>query len=318
MSRPLRIQGAGLTYHVMARGNNRMPIFLDALDYERFLEILGTVVSKFEIESWVFCVMPNHYHLVLRTRRANLSRAIRHLNGTYAQAWNQRHAHVGHVFQARFKAQVVEASTYLVRLCRYVLLNPVRAGLCADAGAWPWSSYQMLASRTPSPCVDVASLLRRVDEGDVEAARVRLLDYCHPAADPDIAHFIRTDRRVLGSEEFCRQFHRRAVSKEVPARERRLGTPALVDILADAVRQGQGLSAGIRRAHASAGYPLAEIARCAGVSRETVSRIINGRRRRRNRPGTGPPPSPDLTPEPAVDADADLTPSASGADRGST
>src|SRR5258708_899888 len=200
MSRPLRIQGAGLTYHVMARGNNRMPIFLDALDYERFLEILGTVVSKFEIESWVFCVMPNHYHLVLRTRRANLSRAIRHLNGTYAQSWNQRHAHVGHVFQARFKGQVVEASAYLVRLCRYVLLNPVRAGLCADAGAWPWSSYQMLASRTPSPCVDVASLLRRVDEGDVEAAPVRFLDYFLPPPHPDIAHLIPTHPPALGSE----------------------------------------------------------------------------------------------------------------------
>src|SRR5258708_38264812 len=98
----------------------------------------------------------------------------------------------------------------------------------------------MLASRTPSPCVDVASLLRRVDEGDVEAARVRLLDYCQPAADPDIAHFIRTGRRGLGSGEVFRQFHRPAVSKEGPARERRLGTPAVVDILADASRQGQG------------------------------------------------------------------------------
>ncbi len=287
MSRPLRIQGPGLIYHVMARGNNRMPIFLDELDYERFLEILGHVVSRFEIDSWVFCVMPNHYHLVLRTRHANLSRAIRHLDGTYAQSWNKRHAHVGHVFQARFKAQVVEASAYLVRVCRYVLLNPVRAGLCADSGAWPWSSYKMLASRTLSPCVDVESLLRRVDESDIEAARARLLDYCHPAADPDIASFIRTDRRVIGSEKFCSQFHCRALPREVPARERRLGTPALVDILADAVRRGQGLPGGIRRAHSSAGYSLTDIARCAGVSRETVSRIVNGRRRRHNRPGPG-------------------------------
>src|ERR1700736_3964419 len=144
MSRPLRFQAAGLVYHLMARGNNKMAIFLDDLDYERFQEMLAEVVARFGIDSWIFCVMPNHYHLVLRTRHANLSLAIRYLNGSYAQWWNRRHGHVGHVFQGRFKAQIVEASVYLVRLCRYVLLNPVRAGLCARPEDWRWSSFTVL------------------------------------------------------------------------------------------------------------------------------------------------------------------------------
>jgi putative transposase len=278
MSRPLRFQAAGLVYHVMARGNNKMAIFLDALDYARFLEILGTVVPDFEIDGWVYCVMPNHYHLVLRTRRANLSAAIGHLNGTYAQWWNRRHGHVGHVFQGRFKAQVVEASVYLLRLCRYVLLNPVRAGLSTDPGEWPWSSFHALTGRTPSSCVDVDSLLRVLGvAGDL---RARLIDYVDPAADPDMAAFIRGDRRVIGTDGFAAQFRAKARSapKEVPARERRIGTPSLTEILAQAVHEGQGLPGGIRRAHALAGYALSDIARCAGVSLSTVSRIVRVRK----------------------------------------
>ena len=145
MSRPIRFQGAGLWYHVMARGNNKMRIFLDDLDYARFLGILGSVVEEFELDSWVFCVMPNHSHLVFRTRQPNLSLAMRQLNGTYAQWWNKRHARVGHIYQGRFKAQVIEECTYLLRLCRYVLMNPVRANLVARPWEWRWSSYHALA-----------------------------------------------------------------------------------------------------------------------------------------------------------------------------
>jgi putative transposase len=183
MSRPIRFQAAGLVYHVMARGNNKMAIFLDDLDCARFLEMLADVIAEFEIDSWVYCEMPNHFHLVVRTRRPNLSLAMGHLNGRYAQWWNKRHAHVGHIFQGRLKAQVVEASVYLVRLCRYVLLNPVRARLCSHPRDWRWSSYRSLVSGQPSAYVDVESLLRHIDT-DVAAVRERLIAYVSPDADP--------------------------------------------------------------------------------------------------------------------------------------
>jgi putative transposase len=298
MSRPLRIVGAGLVYHVVSRGNNKMDIFLDALDSARFLQILAEVVERFDVEVWLFCLMSNHFHLVTRTRQPNLSHAMKHLNGEYARWWNKRHRRVGHLVQGRFKAQIVETSVYLVRLCRYVLLNPVRRGLCAHPGDWPWSSYAMLAGTTPPGCVNVGALLARVDAEHGEAARGRLLDYVEPEADPDIAAFIRSDRRIIGTDAFAAQFRAaaRAAAKEVPLREHRIGLPGLIDILADAVRRGDGLPGGVTRAHA-AHYPVTEIARCAGLSRNTVQRILDGRPRRRRRPGTGRTTNADLTPE---------------------
>jgi putative transposase len=282
----------------MARGNNRMPIFLDDLDFARFLELFANVIARFEIDSLIGCVMPNHYHLVLRTRQPNLSLAIQHLNGGYAQWWNKRHAHVGHILQGRFKAQIVEASVYLVRLCRYVLLNPVRAGLCSHPQDWRWNSFNALAHKTPCDWVDVDSLLRCIDAANPDAIRARLIDYVNPEADPEMAAFIREDRRVIGTPAFAKQFRNqaRAASREVPERERRVGTPALVEILAGAVEARDGLASGIRLAHESAGYSIADIVRCCGLSRKTVRRILERGRRQPGEPAPGAGPNVDLTP----------------------
>jgi putative transposase len=285
MSRPLRPLGAGLIYHVMARGNNKMPIFLDDLDHALFLDILRQVVRTSDIELWVFCIMGNHHHLVLRTRQPNLSRAMQRLHGRYAQWWNKRHARVGHILQGRFKAQVVEASVYLLRLCRYVLLNPVRAGLCAHPAEWRWSSYPMLTGAIASDWVDVDSLLKCLGSGEPESMRPQLVDYVAPETDPEMAAFIRGDCRVIGTKAFAAQFRRgaRAAPREVPARDRRTGTASLADILADAVTRGEGLTGGIRRALAEGLYPVTDIARCAGVSRDKVQRMLQGRARKANR-----------------------------------
>jgi REP element-mobilizing transposase RayT len=296
MARPIRFQGAGLVYHVMARGNNKMAIFLDDLDYARFLDMLADVIDEFEIDCWVICGMPNHFHLVIRTRQPNLSLAMGHLDGRFAQWWNKRHAHIGHVFQGRFKGQVVESAVYLVRLCRYVLLNPVRAGLCFHPRDWPWSSYKDLISGQPSRHVDVESLVRHID-ADSASVLERLITYVEPETDPEMAAFIRGDRRVIGTPAFAAQFRQqaRAASPEVPARERRTGTRPLVDILAAAIREGEGLAAGVRRARESGGYALAEIARCSGLSENAVARMAGGRMVRR-RPGTRKRRIGDLAP----------------------
>ncbi|HET7695848.1 MAG TPA: transposase [Vicinamibacterales bacterium] len=273
MSRPLRIQRAGLIYHVMSRGNNKMRIFLDDLDYARFVSILSDVRENYRLDLWLYCVMPTHYHAVFRTRCPNLSGAVRQLNGTYAQWWNRRHGHVGHVYQARFKAQIVEACTYLVRLCRYVLLNPVRAHLVSHPGGWRWSSYPALCG-TASTCVDVPSLLTAIDP-DTRLSLARLLEYVDDQGDEEMAALVRSDRRVIGSDEFARQFsaEARRASREVPARERRIGTPPLVTLLADALTRGAGLHGGIIDAFA-AEYSIKEIAECAGLSARSVGRLV--------------------------------------------
>src|SRR5262245_34754461 len=151
MSRPLRILAAGALYHVVARGNDRMAIYHDDVDRWRFLANLETVADQYRVECHAYCLMSNHYHLVLRTLEANLSSAIQYLNGVYAQWWNRRHGRVGHVLQGRFKAQLVQREGYFLEACRYVVLNPVRAGLVNDVEDWPWSSYHYTAGFAPRP-----------------------------------------------------------------------------------------------------------------------------------------------------------------------
>ena len=274
MSRPLRIQQAGLAYHAMARGNNKMPILLDDLDYARLLQIYADVVEEFRLDSWLYCPMPNHWHLVFRTQRPNLSAAMHQLNGTYAQWWNKRHGRVGHVLQGRFKAQIIETDRYLLRLCRYVLMNPVRARLVSRPWEWRWSSYAALAG-TAKSCVDVPSLIGAIDPDGRQEVRELLLQYVEDYSDEEMAAFLRSDCRVIGSEEFARQFSRRAraASKEVPARERRIGTPSLTRLLADSLQRGDGLSGGVRAAHAAL-YEIKDIAGCAGLSPRVVARMV--------------------------------------------
>ncbi len=141
MARPLRLEFAGALYHVTSRGDRRDPIYLDDGDREGFLDLLGAVCRRFNWTVHAYCLMTNHYHLLVETPDANLSQGMRQLNGVYTQSFNRRHSRVGHVFRGRFKGILVQKSSYLLELSRYVVLNPVRAGMVADAGDWPWSSY---------------------------------------------------------------------------------------------------------------------------------------------------------------------------------
>lgn len=280
MARPLRPQFAGLIYHAMGRGNAKMNIYTDDLDRVRFLSILGKITAQYEVDCWTSCLMGNHYHLILRTRKANVSAAMRQLNGVYAQWWNKRHGRVGHVFQGRFKGQIIEDGTYLLRACRYVILNPVRGGLCTTPDQWPWSSYCALAGLTATPSyLDVDSLLQRLGGGHVADLRSRLVEYVNDYSDKAMARFFRDDTRVIGSEGFAAQFQPNALleSREIPARERRIGIPSLGRILAAALESSEGLSTGIVRAHRDYDYPVEDIARCAGLSPKTVIKLLRSR-----------------------------------------
>jgi REP element-mobilizing transposase RayT len=259
----------------MCRGNNKMPIFLDDLDYARHIEMVQDVRERHELNLWGYCDMPNHAHLVFQTRLPNLSDAMHRLDSNYARWWNGRHGHLGHVFQARFKGQIVEASTYLLRLIRYVHANPVRAGLVRHPAEWQWSSYRALAERRTE--LDVDSLLRTLDPDVGADTHARLMEFVDGYQDDEMATFLRTDQRIIGSEAFAARFKRFAAAAplEIPARERRIGTPTLAQILADAVQRGEGLAGGVRDAR-EARYPLTEIAACSGLALSTVTRLATG------------------------------------------
>jgi REP element-mobilizing transposase RayT len=207
MARRPRTQFPGLLRHVMARGNGRMTIFLDDSDYIRFLDLLMDVVEAFALECWSYCLMPNHYHVAVRPTLANLSDAIQALNGCYAQWWNKRHETVGHVFQGRFKDQIVDREAYLLALCRYIARNPVRAGLVAEPADWRWSSYAATVGLKPlHPSLSVSDVLQQFGDEASETVQTLQTRYAtfvmsestHPCTDERI----RSREWILGPREF--------------------------------------------------------------------------------------------------------------------
>jgi putative transposase len=172
MSRPLRIEYPGALYHVTSRGDRREPIYRDDADRITQLDILGQTMERFDAQALAYCLMGNHYHLVLHTRAANLSRFMRHLNGVYTQAFNRRHGLVGHLFQGRFKAILVDRDSYLLALVRYVERNPVGAGLVASPADWAWSSCRAhLGLSAAPPWLDRDALLGQLLGRDLRDAR---------------------------------------------------------------------------------------------------------------------------------------------------
>ncbi len=150
MTRPLRVQYAGAVYHVTARGNERQAIFRADADRERFLGVLARAVERYRLIIHAYVLMENHYHVLLETQEANLALAIRHLNGVYTSAFNRIHDRVGHLFQGRYKAIIVEKESYLVELSRYIHLNPVRVRQPNPLMRYPWSSYwDYIGTRRP-------------------------------------------------------------------------------------------------------------------------------------------------------------------------
>jgi REP-associated tyrosine transposase len=151
MPRPLRVEVPGGTYHLTARGNRRQPIFRSEIDQELLLELLTRVVLALDWRVRSYCLMPNHFHLVVMIEHPNLSRGMQRLNGRYAQVFNERYGLSGHLFQGRFHSVLIEREEHLLELARYVVLNPVRAGICVHPGEWRWSSYRAMTGveRTP-------------------------------------------------------------------------------------------------------------------------------------------------------------------------
>jgi len=175
MARQLRLEYPGALYHITARGNERQSIFRDESDRQQFLTFLSREVLQQGWRCYAYCLMDNHYHLLLDTPEPNLSRGMRRLNGSYTQRFNWRHHRVGHLLQGRFKSLLVERESYLLELCRYVVLNPVRAGLVSAPQEWVWSSYGATAGMMRPPSwLDVASVLNMFDTDAHRAQQIYL------------------------------------------------------------------------------------------------------------------------------------------------
>ncbi|MDP3788793.1 MAG: transposase [Candidatus Omnitrophota bacterium] len=151
MARPLRIEYPGAFYHVIQRGNEKKNIFLSEQDRLKFYEYLAILHIRYKVNIHTYCLMRNHYHLIMETENANLASAMHYLNTSYTVYFNLKSKRTGHLFQGRYKAILVEADEYLHQLSRYIHLNPVRAGLVKDPANYPHSSYKYFVSTQKRP-----------------------------------------------------------------------------------------------------------------------------------------------------------------------
>ncbi len=276
MARPLRIEYPGAVYHLTARGNARQAVFLDDGDRAGFLELLGRVVERFRWRCHGYCLMGNHYHLLIETPEPNLARGMRQLNGVYTQAFNRAHGRAGHLFQGRYKAIVVEREAYLLELARYIVLNPVRAGMVAAAGAWPWSSYAASAGEARAPAwLSTGWLLEQFGGRGARAAYRRFVgegmaDRSSPLAGGLAAALV--GGVALGGGDFAAAVagHGKTPRAQLSRAQRHLARPRLAALRAGAVPRERAWMAAAQR-H---GYTLAEIAAEAGLHFSTVSKAI--------------------------------------------
>ena len=286
MARPLRIEAAGAYSHVVNRGSGRQKIVADDQDRQEFLGVLAKVVAKYNLRLHAYCLMDNHYHLLVETVEANLSRAIRQLNGVYGQRFNRRHGRSGHVFQGRFRSVLIEKDSYLLELNRYIVLNPVRARMVGHPRRWKWSSYRATVGETEAPewltTKEVLGMMGR-RTGEARAAyREFVAAGINTGGDLD-----RSARRspILGGAAFQEQYRKALRSKkamqEIPKASRYALRPPLRDLMAGHGKRPQGKRAqrkraeACRRAHADYGYTLREIGEQLGMHYAAISRIVN-------------------------------------------
>lgn len=283
MARPLRIEYPGAVYHVTSRGSARRRVFPDDEDRKAFLSVLAWVVERFGWRCHAYCLMANHFHLLLETPQPNLSRGMRQLNGVYTQQFNRRHKKVGHLFQGRFKAILVERDSYLLELARYIVLNPVRAKACRRPEDYRWSSYRATLGLAPAPAGLSVSWVLGQFAKTPEVARRRYRQFVHAGINAPSPWSELKGQVLLGSEKFVEKIAPRlkdsAAKTEIPGFQRRLHRPLLKNLLAGAGSK-RARNRALALAYLKHGYKLAEIGSVADLHYATVSRIVKAQEKR--------------------------------------
>lgn len=274
MARPLRLEFAGAVYHITSRGNARGDIYLDANDRNIFLDVLGNVCERYNWCSYAYCLMTNHYHLVMETAEANLSRGMRHLNGVYTQRFNRKHHRVGHLFQGRYKAILVDKDSYLLELVRYVVLNPARAGITKTAGEYPWSSYRIMTGKASTPDWLNTGLIITHFGNPIAVARKGFVEFVKSGMKQGQIWDNLRNQIYLGEKNFIESAHIQSGLKgelpEVPRiQARKVGLP-IGEYLAQAANRNEA----IVMACQSGEYTQKELADYLGIHYSTVSKIL--------------------------------------------
>ncbi len=279
MARPLRIEYAGAVYHVTSRGNGKKPVFKDEIDRDTFLRTLQHVNKRYNWICHAYCLMTNHYHLLVETPDGNLSIGMRQINSVYTQLFNKRHGRTGHLFQGRYKAILIQKDSHLLEVCRYAVLNPVRAKMVERPEDWQWSSYRATAGKvTPHPCLTTDWVLGQFSgkRGNAEQEYRKFVGW--GIGQRPIWAEVR-GQALLGEEAFMEKLvdhlrKRRDIS-EIPRSQRYATRPALTALLPpDSSGDSKKLNRRLAEAVEKHGYRQSELARHVGVHYSTISRWL--------------------------------------------
>ncbi|MBW2056778.1 MAG: transposase [Deltaproteobacteria bacterium] len=279
MARPLRIEFPGAVYHITSRGNAGQSIFRDDQDRVNFLGILKETIKRFNWCLHAYCLMENHYHLVVETVDGKLSQGMRHLNGVYTQRFNRRHQQTGHIFQGRYGSILVDRQSHLLEVCRYVVLNPVRAAIVQEPAKWPWSSYRATSGLGGRPTFLTTDwVLAQFDEDRREAQKRYRRFVASGISQPSPWQELQ-GRFILGGREFLERItpllQDRSRIQEVPKLERFASRPPLDDLLGEKMQRDKARrNQAVVSAHLEYGYTLSEIAKILGLHYTTVSKIV--------------------------------------------
>lgn len=288
MARPLRLEYAGALYHLTARGNARADIFVDDNDRRRFLELLGQEITQQGWRCYAYCLMNNHYHLLIETPAPNLVAGMRRFNGVYTQNFNHRHKRVGHVFQGRYKSIVVDKDSYCLELCRYIVLNPVRARMVKQVQHWAWSSYCATVGQVTAPAwLDTDWVLEQFGSRIPKAAYKRFVAQGLSQASPweDLKGQI-----WLGSSTFLNSMEslaQTAPMANVPQRQRHPAHPTANAVTAQVLsayrikdekalrtrEHQEAFQAWVYLLRRAANLPLQEVSNLSKVSPSRISKI---------------------------------------------
>ena len=283
MSRPLRIEYPGAVYHITSRGNEKKPVFKDDQDRENFLNTIQHVSKRYNWICHAYCLMTNHFHLLIETPDGNLSLGMRQLNGVYTQLFNKWHDRVGHLFQGRYKAILIQKDSHLLEVCRYVILNPVRARMVERPEEWKWSSYLATAGKTrPHSCLTTDWVLGQFSgkRGKAEQEYRKFIQW--GIGQKSIWSEVR-GQALLGEEGFVDKFvdhlKKHKDIPEISRSQRYAHRPPLEKLFSAAVKGDlRKRRVAIIKAVEQYGYRQQELASHLGLHYSSVSRIMSGER----------------------------------------
>jgi REP element-mobilizing transposase RayT len=276
MARPIRLEFPGAIYHVTTRGNEGDDIFVDDQDRQQFLAVLGEVVSRTGWLVHAYVLMNNHYHLVIETPINNLSRGMRQLNGVYTQRFNSCHGSGGRVFQGRFKAVLVEREKFLLDLCRYVVLNPLRLKAVKNISRYRWSSYRATAGEVQSPAWLTTDWVLGHFGRSSNVAQRKYAEFIEAGVNlPSPLSKVKS-QVLLGGTAFVKKMQQRLLSKvDIKRDKKQPGRPKLNALFPLNVRKEKSLrNEAIKQAYQIYGYTMAAIADAARIHFSTVSKVI--------------------------------------------